>query len=102
MEKALYLNKRYYYYYLKHDQVGFRSSFQVFIRRINLSRTMECFKIDIVLVEIAVNVLIGCLYIHRYAGLYIQYSPGDYTRCPKKSISFEMKPLLEVNALLLC
>ena len=65
---------------LKHDQVGFLCSFQVFIRLINLSRTIDCFKIwrrllNIVPAEIAVNVLIGCLYIGMRD--YI-YSPGDY------------------------
>ena len=57
------------YLTLKHDyQVGFLCSFQVFIWQINPSRTIDCFKIwrrllNIVPAEIAVNVLIGCLYI---------------------------------------
>ena len=61
--------------FLKHDQVGFLCSFQVFIWRINLSRTIECFKIwrrllNIVPVEIVVNVLIGCLYISMRDYIY--------------------------------
>ena len=75
----------YIYTELKHDQVGFLCSFQVFIWRINLSRTIDCFKIwrqlklNIVLAEIAVNVLIGCLYISMRD--YI-YSPRDYIYNP--------------------
>ena len=50
--------------FLKHDQVRFLCSFQVFIQRINLSRTIDCFRIwrrllNIVLAEVADNVLIG-------------------------------------------
>ena len=61
--------------FLKHDQVGFLCSFQVFIWRINLSRTIEYFKIwqrllNIVLAEIAVNCT-DWLLIHRYMRDYI-------------------------------
>ena len=70
--------------FLKHDQVCFLCPFQVFIWRIKMSRTLECLKIwrrllNIVPAEIAVNVLIGCLYIGMRD--YI-YSPRDYIYNP--------------------
>ena len=72
------------YFILKHDQVGFFVLFRCLSDELKLSRTIECFKIwqwllNIVPAEIAVNVLIGCLYIGMRD--YI-YSPRDYIYNP--------------------
>ena len=44
-----------------------------------------------------------CLFIFSFFQISDQFpETSGTTGCPKKSIPFEMKPLLEVNALLLC